>query len=370
MTSRAGTIAAMRRTTQQLQLQVKQLQLALDEQRQEALRKEQQLATDYKRALKLDVDGKPRWVSRVIECMYLKERRYLCAAATQCDGQELQWVFVDEEIVRSVQATVEGVEETKKGGKKGEQRHGVISACCQWLRDQETEGMLGGGSDMLEELVAELAELEDEALSLDASASAHDRSCVQAAIAAKRAEIATAQKRLMWRPLLQLRNDRLEQSRAKNRAESRTKQPLLWKELALLLMLQAAAMDHALRCCGRGDGAGAQRSPGASPLKFATPSTGKPGRVMAAHASASRRDSMVTQTPSLPVAEAVAADSPFTPKSFIPEENKLQQQQVHQWQSAFHRLPYMSDIANVATESAALQPLMLLLKVSAHRRTA
>jgi hypothetical protein len=66
----------MRRTMQQLQLQVKQLQTALDEQRQEALRREQQLVTDYKRALKLDADGKPRWVSFWVES---RERSCECA---------------------------------------------------------------------------------------------------------------------------------------------------------------------------------------------------------------------------------------------------------------------------------------------------
>jgi hypothetical protein len=291
-------------------------------------------------------------------------------------------VFADEEIVRSVQATL-GAAEGKKGGKKGEERRGVISACCQWLRDQQTEGMLGGGSQAkIDDLVAELAALEDEQSNLGPSAGAHDGCSVQAAITAKRAEVATAQKRLMWRPLLHLHNVRQEralksQARAKNREDIRTQQPLLWRELALLLMLQAAAMEHALTSCGRGDGAAAQRSPGASPLKYGTPSAGKAGRVVAGPAGASRRDSMVLQTPMLPAAEAAAADSPSTPKSFIPEENKQQkqqqqqQQQQQQWQAALHRLPYINDGAIAAAESSsALQPLMLLLKVSAHCRAA
>ena len=49
------TIAGMRRTLQQLQQH-------LEQQRGQALRKEQQLVSDYKRALKLDADGRPRCV--------------------------------------------------------------------------------------------------------------------------------------------------------------------------------------------------------------------------------------------------------------------------------------------------------------------
>ena len=56
------TIAGMRRTLQQLQQHVQQLQQHLEQQRGQALRKEQQLVSDYKRALKLDADGRPRCV--------------------------------------------------------------------------------------------------------------------------------------------------------------------------------------------------------------------------------------------------------------------------------------------------------------------
>lgn len=55
-----STIADLRRTQQQLQQQVAHLQLALEQQREDALRKEQQLLSDYKRALKLNASGDPR----------------------------------------------------------------------------------------------------------------------------------------------------------------------------------------------------------------------------------------------------------------------------------------------------------------------
>jgi hypothetical protein len=56
-----STIAGLRRTQQQLQQQVANLQLALEQQREDALRKEQQLLSDYKRALKLNASGDPRY---------------------------------------------------------------------------------------------------------------------------------------------------------------------------------------------------------------------------------------------------------------------------------------------------------------------
>ncbi len=55
-----STITGMRFTLQGLELQVQQLQAELDEQREQALRKEQQLVSDYRRSLKLNTSGNPR----------------------------------------------------------------------------------------------------------------------------------------------------------------------------------------------------------------------------------------------------------------------------------------------------------------------
>ena len=55
-----STITGMRLTLQGLELQVQQLQAELDEQRKQALRKEQQLVSDYRRSLKLNTSGNPR----------------------------------------------------------------------------------------------------------------------------------------------------------------------------------------------------------------------------------------------------------------------------------------------------------------------
>lgn len=55
-----STITGMRLTLQGLELQVQQLQAELDEQREQALRKEQQLVSDYRRSLKLNTSGNPR----------------------------------------------------------------------------------------------------------------------------------------------------------------------------------------------------------------------------------------------------------------------------------------------------------------------
>jgi hypothetical protein len=64
-----STIAGLRRTQQQLQQQVEHLQLALEQQREDALRKEQQLLSDYKRALKLNASGDPRCWMACTRCM-------------------------------------------------------------------------------------------------------------------------------------------------------------------------------------------------------------------------------------------------------------------------------------------------------------
>ncbi len=55
-----STITGLRLTMQDLQQQVQQLQAALEQQREHALRHEQQLVSDYKRSLKLDASGNPR----------------------------------------------------------------------------------------------------------------------------------------------------------------------------------------------------------------------------------------------------------------------------------------------------------------------
>jgi hypothetical protein len=59
-----NTITGMRLMLHDLQCQVQQLQAALDEQREQALRKEQQLVSDYKRSLRLNTSGNPRYVCR------------------------------------------------------------------------------------------------------------------------------------------------------------------------------------------------------------------------------------------------------------------------------------------------------------------
>jgi RNA:NAD 2'-phosphotransferase (TPT1/KptA family) len=58
--SDTSTISSMRNTLKQMQQQVAHLHKAIDEQRLDALRKEQQLISDYKRALKLNSSGNPR----------------------------------------------------------------------------------------------------------------------------------------------------------------------------------------------------------------------------------------------------------------------------------------------------------------------
>jgi hypothetical protein len=303
--------------------------------------------------------------------------RYLRAVETQCDGQELRWVFADMEIVRSVMDVAAAVED-KKSGKKADEGPGVIAACCQWLCDQCAEGVLGGGS-RIDALVEELAALENKVSSNPAEVVS-----MQAAIAVKRKEIAAARSQLTWRPMLHDHENRQKpvqksQTKSKHIKDAEImQQPLLWKELALLLMLQAAALENALKHAIRGEGGAAvHRSPATSPIKHTTPSAGKPSRVMAGN-SGSFRGSMISQSPLLPghVADVVAGEAPSTPKSFIPEEVKhhaiqhttqqqQEQQQQQPWQTALCRLPYMSDGANggLAVNSALL-PLMQQLKVS------
>ena len=65
-----------------------------------------------------------RWCA-VYGCIHVQRCRYWAAAATQCDGQELQWMFADMGIVHSMQAAAV-VADKSKGGKKGEEGGGHI----------------------------------------------------------------------------------------------------------------------------------------------------------------------------------------------------------------------------------------------------
>ena len=296
-------------------------------------------------------------------CIHVQRCRYWAAAATQCDGHELQWMFADMDIVHSMQAAAV-VADKSKGGKKGEEG-GVISACCQWLLDQHAEGLLVHGSPhMIDAAVDERDASQDVSL-LGKVANAAEHAEKKAAAIASRRQSA-------WRPMLQAYEDswckqaHKSQDRTKSAKEmGGTKQPLLWRELALLLMLQAAALESALKCAARGDGcAPAQRWQPASPLKHATPTAGKPSRIHAGGpASPVHRGSIMSSSPMPPALDADVGDSPSTPKSFIPEENKQQQQQ--HWQTALYRLPYVDDGTNGGIGgNSGLLPLMQQLKVS------
>ena len=259
------------------------------------------------------------------------------SAAVQCDGQELQWVFADEGILQSVQAS------SASRSQKGVERAGAVAACCQWLQEQHAEGVLAEHSrDDHEGLNVNPASLEDSNSARDQIASEHEHEPG------------------LWRPILEPheKGQELHVARpAKDKKDAAAAQPLLWRELALLLMLQVAALEHVVR--GEG-GAAVARSPSTSPLKHATPSTGKPSRVQQGNAgSPLYRQGSNASSLSQSAADAGAGELPSTPKAFIPEENKQQQQ----WQTALCRLPYVDSATVSAGDNKALQSLMQQLKV-------
>jgi hypothetical protein len=276
-------------------------------------------------------------------------------------------MFADMGIVHSMQAAAV-VADKSKGGKQGEEG-GVISACCQWLLDQHAEGLLVHGSPHMVDAAVDGRDASQDVSLLGKVANAAEHAEKKAAAIASRRQSA-------WRPMLQAYEDRCckqahkSQDRTKSAKEmGGVKQPLLWRELALLLMLQAAALESALKCAARGDGwAPAHRSQSASPLKHATPTAGKPSRIHAGGpGSPVHRGSIMSSSPMLPAPDADVGDSPSTPKSFIPEENKQQQQQQqqHHWQTALYRLPYVDDGTNGGIGgNSGLLPLMQQLKVS------
>ena len=268
-------------------------------------------------------------------------------------------MFADAGIIQSVQAAAAAGEKRKGGKNSGE---GVIAECCQWLFTQQQEGLLGGlRSARVDALGAELAVLQQQLLSpVDAT----DLKAKQREIADKQAEIAAAEQAVLWRPSLQAHEGggpdaKLSRRQKKSKNDSGAQQPLLWRDLALLLMLQAAAMDSALRSSHRGgDGTAAvPRSPSSSPLKTTTPSAGKPSRVQAggAFTPLQRRDSLISplQQPS----DAATSDSPPACKAVVPEESKQQQQ----WHAALCCLPYVGG-GHYGGGSTSLLPLMQLVK--------
>jgi hypothetical protein len=273
-------------------------------------------------------------------------------------------MFVEPSIISSVQAAAAAIEQ--KGGKNGGNgNEGVITACCEWLHAQQAEGLLVGPQcARIEALAAEIAHLE---LDLHSLNHAPDRVAKEKVIAAKRTELAAAQQCALWRPSLQSHEEaslhaakQLRQGKGKSkdtgtvndRKSSNLQQPLLWRDLALLLMLQAAAMQCAVRSSDRGEGALiAPRSP-SSPLKQAAATMSRRTSMqMQSGNAASRRDSVVPSA-----LESASADPPSSFKAMIPEESKQQQQQ-QQWFTAMCHLPYVGDGSH-GSGGAMLLPLM------------
>jgi hypothetical protein len=265
---------------------------------------------------------------------------------------ELQWVFADAGIIQDLQAAAsaverQGVKNSKSGGE------GVVAACCQWLRAQQDDGMFGGlQRARVEALCEELEVLERDAPSADNVLDPLEKTSV---VAAKRAELAAAQQLATWRPSLQVHEQTLQRATQrlrgnKSKSAAGIEQPLLWRDLALLFMLQAAAMECGARSSERGDSTSAvPRSP-SSPVKLTTAVASKRTSVQMQSGSAAFRKDNVASPLALDV-----ADSPSASKALIPEESKLQQQQ--QWFAAMCRLPYVGDGAH-GNGSTLLLPLM------------
>lgn len=244
-------------------------------------------------------------------------------------------MFADEGILQSVQAA------SASRTQKGVERAGAVAACCQWLQEQRAGVLVENSRDDFDGLNADLDSLKDFNSARDQTASAHEHEPG------------------LWRPILEPheKEQELHVARpAKGKKDAAAPQPLLWRELALLLMLQVAALEHVVRDEG---GAAVVRSPATSPLKHATPSAGKPSRVQLGNAgSPLHRQGSNTSSWSQSAADAGAGESPSTPKAFIPEENKQQQ-----WQTALCRLPYVDSATVSAGDNKALQTLMQQLKV-------
>jgi hypothetical protein len=265
--------------------------------------------------------------------------RYMRSFAVQCDGQELQWVFADECIVQGVQAA------SASRTQKGVERVGVLAACCQWLQEQHAEGVLAEHARVdFNGLDVDPASLED-----FYAASAHEHTPA------------------LWRPILEPHEKEQGLHKAQSvkdvyKKDTAVHQPLLWRELALLLMLQVAALEKNVR----GEGlAAAALSSSTSPLRHATPSAGKASRVQLGN-SGSPMHRQGGNVLSQSAADVGAAESPRTPKAFIPEESKQQhqqQQQEQKWQTALCRLPYVDAATVSGGDGMALQPLMQQLKV-------
>jgi hypothetical protein len=253
------------------------------------------------------------------------------------------------------------------GLKKDDNGTSAVVACCNWLLGQHNDNS-AVGVHRNDSLLSELAVLEADLSMIDPETHAADYASKLAEIAAKRTEMSDAQQNAIWRPRLEVYEVRrqlcgLNPEKQNGSRGTRTQQPLLWRDLALLLMLQSTALEYALKCANRHEGvAAASRSPSTSPFKQATPSLGKPIRVHAGiSASQLLRGSNTCPSPALSQMDDATSDSSSTPKAFIPEESS--QQQLQHWQTALCRLPYVEDGANGKGGHAVLVPLMQLLKV-------